>query len=289
MPACAHGGEIGPGEAGREQLASMLCSADFEVDSQRLRLVLTRARGTGSFTLGIGPDGDASGAHLLHVTAPENIGVHSEVRDIAGVRLLVLLLLDVAPRALRVAIVEPVARHIYQFVVLDSSLAPEATAAPTSEPARELLLGTYLESFSSVAPNFSPGVTAAAPALQGNEPKATLNQHQIIHRGVRKLPSGQPVVLSIVREQACGCVTRFRILMYHPVSGRETYLFLANPLLDEVLAQVGLEASRLASVEDVDAKSQQIAALILQNIYVHPDGAEMEIRPNHSSTSSSNK
>jgi hypothetical protein len=284
IPACSPCGGSCPDEVGREQLTSVLCSADFEVDSQRLRLVLTRVEGTGSFTLGVGPDGDASSAHLIHVTASENVGVHSEVRDIAGVRLLVLLLLDVAPRALRVAIVEPVARHVYQFVVLDSSSASQATAEPTSEPARELLLSTYLENFSSVGPNFAPGATTSTPALRGSEPKPTLSQHQIIHRGVRKLPSGQPVVLSIVREQACSCVTRFRILMYHPVSGRETYLFLANPLLDEVLAQVGLEASRMASVQDVDAKSQQLAALILQNIYVHPDGAEMEIRPNHSSS-----
>merc|ERR1712110_423972 len=108
----------------------------------------------------------------------------------------------------------------------------------------------------------------------------------IIHRGIRKLPSGQPVVLSILREQSCGKVTRFRILMYHPVSGRETFLFLTTPLLDDLLAEVGLEHARLASVEDVDARKDTIAALILKNIYVHPDGAEMELRPNHTSVSS---
>merc|ERR1712232_215716 len=288
---CAQGNEIIPTAAHADQLASMLCTADFEIDSRRLRMALTRARGTGSFTLGIGPDGDASSAHLIHVTAPEKIGVHSEVRDVAGVRLLVLLLQDVAPRALRVAVVEPVTRRVSQFVVLDSSVAPEETGGPTAEPSdplRELLLGAYLESFSSVAPSYSPGVpiTAMAPALQGTEVKITANQHYIMLRGVRKLPSGQPVVLSIVREQACGKVTRFRILMYHPVSGRETFLFLTTPLLDDVLAEVGLEHSRLASVEDVDAKKDTLAALILKNIYVHPDGAEMELRPTHTSSSS---
>jgi hypothetical protein len=229
MPAAANA-ETKSFEEKRKQPAALLCTADFELSSLRLRLVLTRTRDTGSFTLGIGPEGgNASGAHLVHVTAPDGIGLHSEVRDIAGVRLLVFLLWDTSPRALRVAIVEPAANDIKQFVVLVDADDGAASAVPATlqeDPLRKQLLSTALESFVSVAPNFPPGTATAMLALHAPEGSseqlraaAVEDEHRIIHRGVRKLSSGQPVVLSIVREQSNNRLTRFRVLMYHPVSG----------------------------------------------------------------------
>jgi hypothetical protein len=130
------------------------------------------------------------------------------------------------------------------------------------------------------APEAPGGPTAHGggyPAVDGGgttRPAATC----LIHRETRKLPSGQPVVLSLVREILPDRSVRFRVLMFHPMTSREMKLVLVNPLLDKILQKSGLGDSRTATAEEVDEARPQVAALILGCVYVHPDGAELEFR-----------
>merc|ERR1712157_351476 len=98
-------------------------------------------------------------------------------------------------------------------------------------------------------------VSLARSATSSQRPK----DRQLIHRSMRKLPSGQPVVLTIVRELLPDASIRFRILMYHPVTAREIFLVLVNPLLDKVLGACGLGNSRTATVEAVDEAKKEVS------------------------------
>lgn len=71
---------------------------------------------------------------------------------------------------------------------------------------------------------------------------------------------------------------RFRVRMYHPVTSRESSIFLQNPLLDQVLSACDLGNSKTARAETVDAKSKDLAARIIACVYIHPDGKEIEFR-----------
>merc|ERR1719316_341384 len=101
---------------------------------------------------------------------------------------------------------------------------------------------------------------------------------KLIHRTTHKLHSGQPVVLSVIRELISDNSLRFRVLMYNPITAKENSLLLMNPVLDKILALSGVGDSRTVTIEEIDSKSEQVATQILACSYVHPDGTAIEIR-----------
>eukprot|EP00425_Heterocapsa_triquetra_P033843 CAMPEP_0195122570 /NCGR_PEP_ID=MMETSP0448-20130528/126709_1 /TAXON_ID=66468 /ORGANISM="Heterocapsa triquestra, Strain CCMP 448" /LENGTH=132 /DNA_ID=CAMNT_0040160065 /DNA_START=1 /DNA_END=395 /DNA_ORIENTATION=+ len=101
---------------------------------------------------------------------------------------------------------------------------------------------------------------------------------KLIHRSTRTLPSGQPVVLSIVREAVPDSYLHMRVLLYHPLTACEQYVHIETRLLDKVLRVCGLGDSKTVTAEAVDASAKEVAAKLLPCVYVHPEGTEVEIR-----------
>jgi len=262
--------------------AILACSASFDAGPRRFRVTLTRARSAADFTLGI-KRADGSGMHLVHLCdhtggsgsmRNPRLGLYGEVHDIGDAKLFVIALLDVEPCALRIALVEPQSQRVFQLVVLDAEVGPSAVPFPDASPARGEVLQTYSSSFA--LPPLTPVVTKSATAgLEANAKKAS----RIIHRVTRRLPSGQPVLISVVREMLPDKSIRFRVLMYHPVTAREMQLVLASPFPDRILAACGLGTSRTVTAEAVDAARNEVSAQILPFVFVHPDGAEIEFHP----------
>mmetsp|Transcript_53825 Transcript_53825/g.93485 ORF Transcript_53825/g.93485 Transcript_53825/m.93485 type:complete len:1909 (-) Transcript_53825:63-5789(-) len=288
-------------------------SASFAACDRNFRVSLTKAQASEDFTLGIGEE-DSGSMHLMQLCDRFSRGVsgdeppmclYSEVREVAGVSLLVLTLLDAAPRALRVAVVELSSLRMFQMIVLDAAGGPEVLPYPDAVPSRQQVLDAYLSGF--VAAPMTPISTralSAVPALPAPpRPASSASQQQgasalaessavvadagkqekpkafqLMFRTTRKLPSGQPVVLTVVRERLMDTFFRFQVLMYHPVTAREMKIALVNPLLDKVLNACGLEDSKVATVEQIDAKGKEVALHILSYAYVHPDGADIEFR-----------
>merc|ERR1712190_45163 len=146
-----------------------------------------------------------------------------------------------------VAVIEPVSQRTFQFSVLDSCDGLGALAFPEFKSAREEVLGAYLSGF--VAPPMTPiasKASASSPAT-GSASKGA-KASRLIHRATRKLPSGQPVLLSVVRELLTDRSLRFRVLMYHPVTARESHLVVAGPFVDRILGDCHLGDSRTATI-----------------------------------------
>merc|ERR1719281_244370 len=83
---------------------------------------------------------------------------------------------------------------------------------------------------------------------------------KLIHRTTHKLHSGQPVILSVIRELVSDNSTRFRVIMYNPMTAKENSLLLMNPLLDQVLALAGFGDTRTVTVEEIDRRKEEIAS-----------------------------
>jgi len=259
---------------------TFLCSAVASFGSRDLRLSLARAQD--NVTMGIGDtEADASVAHMFHLCTSGSLDLHGEVRDVAGLRLFVLAFFDVAPRALRVALVDLTSRRAFQLVVVDAAEGPAAEPNPTEVSEREEFLNAYLGSYvamAKAATSTSIGSPVSSP-VHSLPASGTTKERRLLHRLTRNLPTGQPIVLSIVREILSDASLRFCVLMYHPVTAREKSACLVNPMLDKVLGACDLGASTTASVEAVDAASKEVVAQILPLIYVHPDGDDVEIKP----------
>lgn len=148
----------------------------------------------------------------------------------------------------------------------------------------------------TVAPGAAAGANASVPALSasvhrapallapeertpGGRVLAPRKASRLFHRQMRKLPSGQPVLLSVVQEQViAGSSSRFAVLIYHPVTAKEFRLTLPAVLLDRALAACGLGNSMTATAEAIEGKRKELAAQVLSFVYVHADGHEIEFR-----------
>eukprot|EP00928_Gymnodinium_smaydae_P028099 TRINITY_DN21526_c1_g2_i4.p1 TRINITY_DN21526_c1_g2~~TRINITY_DN21526_c1_g2_i4.p1 ORF type:complete len:1444 (+),score=284.45 TRINITY_DN21526_c1_g2_i4:181-4512(+) len=287
-----------------EPPAVLLCSAAFAIGSRHFRISIARPQSSDALTLGIADASDASNAHLLHLSASAGPTIRSEFREISGSRLLLLALVDAAPKALRVAIVDPESKCNFQLLLLDS---PEEEPLPPLQDldADRLSLAGALRSLGmAVAPedavtiavphassfpravtNESTGSMAASSAAEevGAAAAGGRRQQVVMHRSMTKLLSGQPVMVTIVREALGDYEVRFRVLIYHPITSKETVLPLMSPLLEKVLGECGLGNSLFISADAVDRKHKELAAAIMPLIYVHPDGMEIELRaaPKH--------
>merc|ERR1740120_523254 len=113
--------------------AALVCSATFNAGAATFRVSLAKAAGAAHFIFGVSlaSGGNAELTHLcdrglvLGNSAGGKdqlpVGLYGEVRDMGnGVNLLVLALLDPAPCALRVALVEPGSQRSWQLLVRNS-------------------------------------------------------------------------------------------------------------------------------------------------------------------------
>eukprot|EP00928_Gymnodinium_smaydae_P028096 TRINITY_DN21526_c1_g2_i1.p1 TRINITY_DN21526_c1_g2~~TRINITY_DN21526_c1_g2_i1.p1 ORF type:complete len:175 (+),score=42.19 TRINITY_DN21526_c1_g2_i1:567-1091(+) len=143
----------------------------------------------------------------------------------------------------------------------------------------------HASSFPRAVTNESTGSMAASSAAEevGAAAAGGRRQQVVMHRSMTKLLSGQPVMVTIVREALGDYEVRFRVLIYHPITSKETVLPLMSPLLEKVLGECGLGNSLFISADAVDRKHKELAAAIMPLIYVHPDGMEIELRaaPKH--------
>jgi len=245
---------------------------------QKFHISLTKAQGNlQQFTLGIAEQSSAA-MHFLHLKDrmdETSLGLYCEVCELGGVRLIAFVLLDASPRALRIALLEPGSQRCCQLVVLDACNGPEVIPFPDASPARRELLAAHRDNFvvppvvaNSTVATIDDQATrsqAAEPSPETKEAAAAIppKSSKIIHRATRKLPSGQPVVLSVVREVLSDGAVRFRVIMYHPGTAQEVGLLLLNPLLDKVLAAAGLHGGSLGtSAEEVDAARKEVVAQI---------------------------
>lgn len=264
----------------------LVCSTRLILNALEFHVSLTR-RGT-QFTIGFSRDTDVHLVHLADLVplteCPTHahlgsLGMHAEVCEVGGVVFLLLLLADIMPRALRVAILDVASQRAFQFVVLDAAEG-DVDPSPTPVYHRYELLDIYR---TFVVPPGSllgrdlasrhylrPAVPALAPASQVPSkplpaPTPLSYDSSLIHRATWRLPSGQPVALSVVRELMEDATVRFHVQIHHPVTSQETDLLLESPLLDRILKESGTESSA------------SLAERILEWVTVHPDG-QMEIR-----------
>merc|ERR1712039_31387 len=144
--------------------------------------------------------------------------------------------------------------------------------------ARQEVFSSYQSIFTAgpSTPMASKGMSSRPSTRDGN-----IQASRSIYRGCRKLTSGQPVMITVLRELLADgpkSPVRFRVRMYHPVTSKENSIFLQNPLLDQILRACDLGNSKTATAEMVDAKSKDLAARIVACVYIHPDGKEIEFR-----------
>jgi hypothetical protein len=248
----------------------------------KIFLSLTKMKYSEEFTLGL-QDSNGGSMHIVHIAdrhGEEPLGLHSGVCEVGSLNLVIITLLDVAPRALRIAIVEPASRVIRQLVVLDSRAGKDVLPFPDMERKRAEILDTYKDGFTTTP--MMAGVTKGAQATPRSRPTTGSSGQplpsKLLRRVTQKLPSGQPVVLSVVREIISDGSVRFRVNMYNPVSAKEMSISLRNPLLDRVLASCGLGSSSSGIAEEVDRRGVDVAVSILRIVSVHPDGTEMDFR-----------
>eukprot|EP00928_Gymnodinium_smaydae_P028098 TRINITY_DN21526_c1_g2_i3.p1 TRINITY_DN21526_c1_g2~~TRINITY_DN21526_c1_g2_i3.p1 ORF type:complete len:160 (+),score=27.05 TRINITY_DN21526_c1_g2_i3:567-1046(+) len=120
----------------------------------------------------------------------------------------------------------------------------------------------HASSFPRAVTNESTGSMAASSAAEevGAAAAGGRRQQVVMHRSMTKLLSGQPVMVTIVREALGDYEVRFRVLIYHPITSKETVLPLMSPLLEKVLGECGL------------GNSLFISAVAARHERLHPDG-----------------
>lgn len=279
--------EKGAGEPEGGHPVELLCSTTFFADGKHFRLSLTKCLDLEEFTIGLGEvnitnDG-ASKQHFLHLcdrrgetVKNPGIGLYGEVKELGDTHLLVVTFMDAAPRCCRIVVVEPKEQKMFQMVVVDSALGQDPLPLPDASRARREVLDTFHDGFSSPP---APGIAIAkAGPLAIDKPPVVRRAMRLIHRASRKLPSGQPVLLSVVREVTPDAAVRFLVLLYHPVTARELKNYVPNPLLDKILGACNCGDSATATCEMVDNSRKQVAQNILACVSVHPDGDDMELR-----------
>eukprot|EP00929_Paragymnodinium_shiwhaense_P074530 TRINITY_DN38154_c0_g1_i3.p1 TRINITY_DN38154_c0_g1~~TRINITY_DN38154_c0_g1_i3.p1 ORF type:complete len:1818 (+),score=353.11 TRINITY_DN38154_c0_g1_i3:240-5693(+) len=267
-------------------LAQSCCTAAFEVAGRGFRLALARSRASGDYTIGI-CESETAAVHLVNI-CNQDLGLFSEFIEVAGLSFVLTVLLDKSPRCLRIAVTETASQKAFQLAVLDASESDSPLdATPSLDTARQAILDAHVEGFSDKPSEAMTLLSLGVPntSLAESRPNTAgqlasqLQDSLLVHRGVRKLPSGQPVVISIIREVLPDTTMRYRVLLYHPLTAQEIYVFLVNPHLDGVLQTVGLGSTLTTSVQVLDEHKDEIVTQILSLLYVQPEGTEIELRP----------
>jgi len=270
---------------GEKDRPPLVCSASFTVNTTQFRVSLAKASGTANFTFGI-QRADGGPMHLLHLcdrmgspTDNDPLGLYGEVHEVGGMSFLMLAFLDESPKILRLAVIDASSRRVFQLGVLPTEREMQQDAAPSPSTARQEVFATYQSIFTAgpATPMVSKGMSSRPSTRDGDATQASRS----IYRGCRKLASGQPVMLTVLRELLADgpkSPVRFRVRMYHPVTSRESSIFLQNPLLDQILRSCDLGNSKTATAEVVDAKTKDLATRIVSCVYIHPDGREIEFR-----------
>lgn len=263
-----------------------------------------------TFSIELAGDHD-SGSHMVHVRdklAARPLGMYAEIQKVGPLRLLVLILDDCAPRALRVAVVEPVSGWAFQLVLVERAAAAGAPPYLAASAPRHELLQLFRRRLSSrrgAAPK-APALAAGAQQAAGSPssgsaasgqllalpppPRAQQREQQhaearphlagVLHREARFLADSDDVALITASYEVGGDGTlAVKATLSHPGSAKESQLLLVSPALDRLLAACGLPAAAALEprrLEEEPAKGR-VAALFLGAVEVSPS-LEMELR-----------
>jgi len=208
----------------------------------------------------------------------QSMCMYSEVVHIGGTDLLVCLLQDISPYALRVAMLAPSAQNMFQMVVLDSLSGCETLPYPDVCAVRQEALDLYKSCAPAAAMTLASAKVLSTPAPRSADTCQSEGcSLHLMRRTTQKLPTGEPLALSVVRERLSDGTVQLFVLACHPVTGMEVKCVLKNPLLSEVLHSCGIDASGMLTVTTVDAASNMLAERILSHVRVHPDGNSLEL------------
>lgn len=280
--------------------AQTILTSEFKAGAESFEVSVAKAAGSAQLTVGIAR-ASAAGALMLHFcdhgASAAPLSLYGGVHDVGGARLLVLAALDQAPLAWRLAVVDAArAQPAFEAVLADAGAndsgsdggdgpadaAAAADHAAGRAGAREPLAAR--EDLAAALAAVAPGPLREAPLDAGARPRPCAappgsGASRVLHRLTRTLPSGQVVLLSIVRE--ClpdGSISRLRVVMLDMATAQEASAFVLNPQLDKVLRACNVGDSWTATAKSVDEAGKDVARYLMPLISVHSVGTGVEIR-----------
>lgn len=270
-----------------------------------LRLSLSKKTYCQDFTFSIENARDGSGgeSHMLHIRdklTARPLGVYAEIQKLGDLRLHILFMDDFLPRALRIAVFEPMSGWSFQLIILDASAPVTPSKAGqtgqsqdpqpflVASPPRHTLLNLFrtqlsvrkgLPSVPMLTNQQVPSelVRPASHQAQGRDASRDKRVEKclVLLRLTRFAPNKGVLLYTVIRELDPQNASFFlRATVSRASSAKEASLVLATASLDRVLLACGANPTSELSVEDFDSmpdsSRKQVAEKFLELLEVAP-------------------
>jgi len=267
-----------------------------------LRLSLSKKSYCQDFTFSIEDGrggGSAHASHMIHVRdklTARPLSAYAEIQKVGNLRLHIFFLDDFAPRALRLAVVEPISGWSFQLIVVDSDSKLSAQPFLAASPPRHELLQLFLRKLSAhcgapalapslASPRLLPELSPAVPRPQPQRaapvavPASRADRVLTLSRETRFASNDEVVLITVTREIDEEGGIFFKATVSVAVSARERQLMLGSPGIDNILKACGLPPLTQLEVLSFDSSpaKELVARLILDAIEVEGP-LELELR-----------